>query len=457
MAEYYVSSAGNDSNSGSPDTPWLTVGHALANSSAGDSIFLNRGDTFSNTGLYTLENRTLGAYGYGARPIITSSSNTTATITVQALAVLQDVEVSNTGASNPLASCVVGNSGKIKRCKLNANTNKCLTFNGHGCIVEDCHLTDEGVASAQLATFFNASSCVLRRCYIERHNAVTGVYSHVGGGYQGDAGNNVVEHCWIRGETSTDVTGSETAVRFDDIDVANDVGPTVVRYCRIDGVWDYSIDARRTVDIYANFIDATNHKGNYGIAVDDADQAMVIGNTIVWGSGGTNTPPFGVLVIGGSTGHVVKNNAVWYSSISRPYGQQTTHGTTNFSWDYNAYDGSTQSLSRRFYLAATLSNIASWLAAGYDANGSIDSALGFVSAGGDVHAGAYVPASGSLLVGAGQSVAGMDTRLGAGYRWYDGTNEGRFVIASDSAVNIGAFSQAAGADTASGSVFVIED
>ncbi|HLP80392.1 MAG TPA: hypothetical protein VK141_00195, partial [Nitrosomonas sp.] len=74
---YYVSSAGNDANNGtSTATPWKTpMRISLTSYSAGDSILLKRGDTFSGQIHTTLRGESgapivIGAYGTGAKPVI---------------------------------------------------------------------------------------------------------------------------------------------------------------------------------------------------------------------------------------------------------------------------------------------------------------------------------------------------------------------------------------------------
>ena len=78
--DYYISSAGNDTNNGlSSTTPWKTI--AKVNSSfslmkPGDRILFNRGDTFYGTLTVTKSGSagnpiTIGAYGTGTGPIIT--------------------------------------------------------------------------------------------------------------------------------------------------------------------------------------------------------------------------------------------------------------------------------------------------------------------------------------------------------------------------------------------------
>jgi len=89
-ADYYVSSAGLDSNNGlTTGTSWLTFEKAMtamqSTMVAGDALYFNKGDTFtsadfthviSNTNcLSGLTRCTVGAYGTGANPIINKSAD----------------------------------------------------------------------------------------------------------------------------------------------------------------------------------------------------------------------------------------------------------------------------------------------------------------------------------------------------------------------------------------------
>lgn len=82
---YYISNAGNDGAAGTMAHPYLTIAKAIGMSKSGDSILLRRGDVFSET--YTIDwnknekvvlflgkkdNIHFGAYGKGAKPVITS-------------------------------------------------------------------------------------------------------------------------------------------------------------------------------------------------------------------------------------------------------------------------------------------------------------------------------------------------------------------------------------------------
>jgi Right handed beta helix region/Family of unknown function (DUF6298) len=79
---YYVSANGLDSNDGkSPDHPWKTLDKVSSTTfHPGDSILLNKGDTFTGSlqlqGSGTTANAiTLSSYGTGADPIISAGSN----------------------------------------------------------------------------------------------------------------------------------------------------------------------------------------------------------------------------------------------------------------------------------------------------------------------------------------------------------------------------------------------
>ncbi len=84
---YYVSADGDDGNDGlTPETAWRTLQHVMTEVGgteaeptikAGDAVFLRRGDTFRmNDSAFIIESDgiTFSAYGEGAKPIITASS-----------------------------------------------------------------------------------------------------------------------------------------------------------------------------------------------------------------------------------------------------------------------------------------------------------------------------------------------------------------------------------------------
>jgi len=110
MTTYYVSSAGNNSNNGtSTSSPWLTVAKVNAQTfSAGDNIFFNGGDTFTDATLTIPSSGsagspiTFGSYGTGRATISRSAGNRGITgtnlsyVTVQDLIVVGTVNVSTT-------------------------------------------------------------------------------------------------------------------------------------------------------------------------------------------------------------------------------------------------------------------------------------------------------------------------------------------------------------------------
>lgn len=80
MATYYFSASGNDSNSGtSIGSPWRTIAKFnsfFSSLNPGDSVLFNRGDTFAGAMIISRSGSlgseiTIGAYGSGAKPIIT--------------------------------------------------------------------------------------------------------------------------------------------------------------------------------------------------------------------------------------------------------------------------------------------------------------------------------------------------------------------------------------------------
>ena len=82
---YYLSNAGNDNNSGTDaSSSWRTLAklNSFSNLNPGDNVFFKRGDTFYGTITVSTSGMsgspiTYGAYGSGAKPIITGFSNVT--------------------------------------------------------------------------------------------------------------------------------------------------------------------------------------------------------------------------------------------------------------------------------------------------------------------------------------------------------------------------------------------
>ena len=80
VAKFYISTSGNDANSGTIGSPWSTLSKVNATTfSPGDSIFFKRGDTWignitaSNSGTF-ISPIVYASYGTGAKPIISGLS-----------------------------------------------------------------------------------------------------------------------------------------------------------------------------------------------------------------------------------------------------------------------------------------------------------------------------------------------------------------------------------------------
>lgn len=105
MANYYVSSAGNDSNAGtSTGSPWLTLTKAsTATLSSDDTLSLNRGDTFSGTLNYSAQVGAsghpivIGAYGSGAKPIISCGNQRAVYLQNCSYVTVQDINAVGVG------------------------------------------------------------------------------------------------------------------------------------------------------------------------------------------------------------------------------------------------------------------------------------------------------------------------------------------------------------------------
>ena len=76
---YYISATGNNSNDGlSPATAWQTIAKVNSfNFAANDNILFNRGDSFYGGIIVKTGGLNFGAYGAGAKPIITGLSTFT--------------------------------------------------------------------------------------------------------------------------------------------------------------------------------------------------------------------------------------------------------------------------------------------------------------------------------------------------------------------------------------------
>jgi hypothetical protein len=69
---FHVSNVGNDSNDGlTTATSWATIAKANATAGAGDFVFLRAGDRWNESIVPAASNIYYGAYGTGAKPVIT--------------------------------------------------------------------------------------------------------------------------------------------------------------------------------------------------------------------------------------------------------------------------------------------------------------------------------------------------------------------------------------------------
>jgi parallel beta-helix repeat protein len=71
--DWFVAPDGVDGGSGTIEQPLATLAHAVGRASGGDAILLQRGGTYFALDLNAGSNLSVGAYGNGARPIITGS------------------------------------------------------------------------------------------------------------------------------------------------------------------------------------------------------------------------------------------------------------------------------------------------------------------------------------------------------------------------------------------------
>ncbi len=111
----YVSAAGNDSNPGTSGSPFLTMDHGLSVLFASDGprrLLVNRGDTITQSALFTAAARTgpfyIGAYGSGARPIISGAPGSYGLALQAATRVaVSDLNFTLTGASSSQNAIVI--------------------------------------------------------------------------------------------------------------------------------------------------------------------------------------------------------------------------------------------------------------------------------------------------------------------------------------------------------------
>jgi len=73
-ATYYVAANGNDSSTGTTESaPWQTLNKVSVDSGSGDTVLFRRGDVFRWQIIVPAGNMAFGAYGTGARPVISGA------------------------------------------------------------------------------------------------------------------------------------------------------------------------------------------------------------------------------------------------------------------------------------------------------------------------------------------------------------------------------------------------
>lgn len=105
MANYFVSATGNDSNAGtSTGAPWLTLTKAsTATLTSDDTLSLKRGDSFAGTLSFSAQTGTsghpfvIGAYGSGAKPIISCGNQRAVYLQNCSYATVQDIRAEGIG------------------------------------------------------------------------------------------------------------------------------------------------------------------------------------------------------------------------------------------------------------------------------------------------------------------------------------------------------------------------
>ncbi len=173
--DYYISSSGNDTNNGlSASTPWKTIAKVNASSSTlkpGDRILFNRGDVFYGTITITKSGSAgnpiyIGAYGAGAKPIITGF------ITVSAWTNLGSNIWESLDAVSTLSTCNI--------VKINGVNTAMGRYPNTGYLTYQNHLGTTSITSNSLTSTpdWTGAEIVLRKNHyiIDRSN----ITSHIG-------------------------------------------------------------------------------------------------------------------------------------------------------------------------------------------------------------------------------------------------------------------------------------
>jgi hypothetical protein len=152
---YFIANAGNDANNGTTTgTPWKSFAHVTngsVNFVSGDTVFLNRGDTWAEQFTMPTNGLIVDAYGSGTAPTI--DGNPGAKIRFGVLCSL----VSNTVTRNLIIKNIGGYAGPN-------DTGACWQTDGYSNRVENCtmdhHLSDDGIAANDGGTGA-VSNCII--------------------------------------------------------------------------------------------------------------------------------------------------------------------------------------------------------------------------------------------------------------------------------------------------------
>lgn len=392
MATYYVSNAGNDSNSGlSESAPWLTVAKANTAATAdGDVILLRRGDTFLSSTLWVpaASNQRMGAYGTGAAPILDANSAATSCVTISSARsgiILEDVKCQNGIAGFFIASSIASSNNIIRRVVFDTFTDSIVRYStgctGTGHLCEDCTFLNSNNDGYSI---FGNGDHTIRRCYFQN------LGDDVIGGGQGDAitthetGTAQVSDCFMYDCTVGGVTLTNTA------------GTSTVERCfmRRPGQYAYSQGLGGTLRIANCIAIVENISGNQIQAIRATEASVVdIYNCTFWGD--TDTASYFIDAMNTSV-VTAYNCAMHAAATNQRYLRQRVGATLTSDFHRLSVDG-----NKFNFDDVTQVNFAAWkTASGEDANTTIG-ALGVPNTTNPTLPADLRPLSGSALISAG--------------------------------------------------------
>ena len=188
-ATYYVSSVGNDSNSGlSATLSWKTLAKVNASTfNSGDQILFQKGDTFY--GSVTIKNSgssgspiTFGAYGSGVNPIITGTTTITGW----------------TNEGGGIYSKVISSEAQTNMVIMDGVNTAIGRYPNTVYLNYESYNSNVSITDNQLgsSTIWTGAEAVIRkndwsldRCLITNHSGNTLTYTSLGTGWNGTAGN----------------------------------------------------------------------------------------------------------------------------------------------------------------------------------------------------------------------------------------------------------------------------